>query len=175
MTSKFLSTLKVTKPCFTVTKMLLCHLLILTLARLNMLLATAMYVRDLINGNNTCRCSPFACFQKVTWHTWPIPYLSQHPSTTPYKINQTQQCLWHPVIAIYFTFLSSTSKTSVELGGITGGDPLAPYLKINKYCFNHDGIVYQCHLVTRNHKEGIINLTTNPEQNVQYVHFYRHQ
>lgn len=31
-------------------------------------------------------------------------------------------------IKIYFTFFNSTSKTRVEFGGITGGEPLAPYL-----------------------------------------------
>lgn len=31
-------------------------------------------------------------------------------------------------LSLYLTFLSSTSKTSVEFGGMTGGDPFAPYL-----------------------------------------------
>lgn len=31
-------------------------------------------------------------------------------------------------ITNYLTFFNSTSNTKVEFGGITGGEPLAPYL-----------------------------------------------
>lgn len=35
------------------------------------------------------------------------------------------------------TFLSSTSKISVEFAGIAGGDPFCPYLKHELYIITH--------------------------------------
>lgn len=54
---------------------------------------------------------------------------------------------------IHFTFFSSTSKIRVELGGMTGGEPLAPYLGTNNLITT---ILCQLSIIPRTLRHGYL-------------------